>query len=381
MNGGARYRLVFLLFLLMVLLWACREPFEAEIPGANTGFIVVDGYIDVGANSITYIKLSRTTPVNEKAFFMPEQGALVTIEDEESNIFPLSEVSPGNYKSLPLSLPQAKSYRLRIVKNERTYLSEFVEPLITPEIDSISWKQVPNEGVYIYASTHGQESKTAYYKWNFDEVWERQATFRSLYKVENDKLVNRSNAEIRSMQTCWVYGIGTDLNVESSESYIAGLLPMQPVLFVPEHHERFFIRYSITVNQHVLDAANFLFYEILNKNGRLGSFFDPMPTELPSNVFPLGFSEPVVGYVGAYTTQTKRLEINESELTEWFIPPACYEVDSVGLEQMKFIKDIFLITRPHLFENLEVVAVYVTPAPCADCRLNGGTNIKPAFWE
>jgi hypothetical protein len=56
-------------------------------------------------------------------------------------------------------------------------LSEFAEVRITPQLDSVSWKQ-ENNGVRIYASTHDPNNNTRYYKWDYEETWEIHPLFQ-----------------------------------------------------------------------------------------------------------------------------------------------------------------------------------------------------------
>ena len=365
-----------------ILLLSCKYPYEAELKSVDDSRLVVDGYIDVGQDAVTQITISRTTPVNEETYFLPEQGAQVSIEDEESNSFFLSEVSPGIYQSDSLNLPQTKSYRLKILLgNERVYVSEYNEPLITPEIDSVSWEEL-EDGVQIYVSTHDPENKTKYYQWNYEEVWERTVPFVSYYRYENSTLILRPPSEVQDMQLCWKYITGADVNVKSSAKYPEDIIPLNKIKLIPRFDERVYIRYSITVRQHALSETAYTFYEILNKNGSLGTFSDPMPSELPGNLYRLDAPEPVVGYIGAYTTQTKRLEILSSQIKPgWIIPPACYIVDTVRLAKIPLISQNFIPYQLWWGSNFTLLGADMVPIFCADCRVEGGTNIRPSFWS
>lgn len=368
--------------------YGCKYPFEAELRTGDAGRLVVEGYIDISPDAITYINLSRTTPLNEATYLMAEEHAAVFIEDEDGNSFPLTETAPGNYESESLTLSQTRPYRLKILSQEKIYVSEFIDPIITPAIDSIGWYE-RTEGVQIHVSTHDPESKTKYYQWDYSEVWERTVPYVSFWRFENGTLFPRSASEIQSMQLCWKYNTGQNINVKSSESYSQDIIPQHSITLIPRGDERLNIRYNITVKQHALSQGAFSFYEILNKNGTIGTFSDPMPSELPGNISRLDAVEPVVGYVGVYTTQTMRLEILASELKPgWITPPACYILSDVNnqpllvpLEDMPVLSNTFLPTTISISLDLDTAGAYMTPKVCADCRENGGTNIKPSFWN
>ena len=365
---------------LLTLSYSCKYPFEAELAHGNSGILVVDGYIDVGPAAVTTITLSRSTPLNEEAQFIAEQGAGVSIEDEDNNSFSLVEISPGRYQSSTLNLLQTKSYRLKILSQGKVYVSEFIEPIVTPGIDSITWKQTDG-GVEINVSTHDPENNTKYYQWNYDEVWERTAPYYSYFKVEGGKLKPRSAPEISELKTCWVYRTGADLNIESSEKYPSDVIPKNPVLFIPKFDERLFVRYSISVRQHALSREAFTFYEAMKKNGSLGTFSDSMPSELPGNLSCLESTEPVVGYIGVYTTRTQRIEIWESELTEdWITPPYCEE-EKMTIQTFESKSGRYTPTTAALEIGSPDTLTWAVQTPCADCRFDGGTNLKPSFWD
>ena len=359
----------------------------ADLRSADSGVFVVDGYIDVSENAITYITLSTTTPVNEDTKFLPETGATVFIEDEDNNSFALHESKAGTYKSSILNLPQNRSYRLKIIRsNEKTYYSEFVKPIITPAIDSVTWAEF-DKGVEVYVSTHDPQNNTKYYQWSFDEVWERTVPFTTYYKLVNGAMELRPLEELSLMKTCWVYDTAADLNTGSSLEYPTDVIPRGIVLNIPRFDERLFIRYSITVNQHALSKEAYFFYEILKKNGRLGTFSDPMPSELPRNMYHVGSDEHVVGFMGAYTTEKKRIEILESQLVDdWFIPYACTE-ESYYLEQLLVLGDAFLPTRVAIKMTPPIdTLIGAVPASCADCRRvnfsgSKGATVRPTFWD
>lgn len=367
------------LLLVVIKVTGCRYPFEADLESGDVSRLVVDGYIDVTPNAITYFTLSRTTPLSDKILFLPEQGATVSIEAQSGEIYPLAESGPGKYQSPSLNLDPADQFRLVIVSNGTTYNSEFMIPVITPGIDSVTWIQ-HDDGVRIHISTHAS-NENLYFMWNYQEVWERISPVYSLWKYEKGKFVHRSAQEIKDMKTCWVYENGSDINIEASEKYSSGSVPPTLLKYIVKSDERLFVRYSILVKQHCLTREAFRYYQLLKKIGSMGTFSDPLPVELPSNIRSIESTDRVVGWIGAYTTQQTRLEIDESEITNWKISISCKE-EKFSLHDFAVFKDAYLPTKPDQdFENMEPDSALAVAAYCADCRLNNGTNIKPDFWE
>jgi hypothetical protein len=370
----------YIVLLIFIIAEGCKEPYEIETGLGQGGFLVVDGYINVG-DGVTTINLSRTTPIDEVPVLTPETGATVAIEDGQFS-FPLTESSSGVYVSEELQLPLDRQYRLRIItNNENVYLSEFTNPISTPPIDSVTWKQ-EFEGVEIAVTTHDPSNKTHFYRWEFDEVWELQSFYRSFVKYENSEFIFRSNEELKNMYQCWKYDTNSMINISSSQGLTSDIIASHPITFIPSYERKLAIRYRILVKQHALSADAYDFFRILLKNNEnLGTFSDPQPSELPGNIQCLNANEVVVGFVEASTTETSKLFINRIDLYSWNYIPACEELellfDSTDIEtSMRYLTPTELIV-----ENLIRIGVKATYPACADCRVDGGINLMPPFWN
>jgi len=170
-----------LIFLTVIFLFSCKEQFEPNLPSVPQGYLVVEGFIN--AQGPTQIRLSRSTPVEQKKTFKAELNASVKIEGDDNSSFTLSNLPNGLYTSNTLQLNNSRKYRLRIkTKDAKEYLSDFAEIKITPAIDSISWKE-EEKGVRIYTNTHDPLNKTIYYRYDYDETWEINSAYQAFYKA------------------------------------------------------------------------------------------------------------------------------------------------------------------------------------------------------
>lgn len=369
--------------LLLFLVISCREPYEVGAALGEDGFLVVDGYINIGDGRTT-IKLSRTTPIDVQAIQVPEISAQIFIEDAQFT-YPLIEQSPGIYLSEELELPLNRQYRLKIITAEGiTYFSEYTTPIQTPPIDSVFWKQ-NSEGVDILVTTHDPSNQTYYYQWQYEEVWETQSSYLSLIKYEASQFLNRSNQEIKDMRTCWKYEVDKTINISSSKQLTNDVILGHTILSVPDNNERLGVRYSILIKQHALSREAHEFFEILLRNNEsLGTFSDPQPSQLIGNIFRENSTEIVVGFIGTYTTETKRIFINRGDLV-WRYNSNCEErVFQFETDDIPFFMNFYTPTRYNsvLIDDQPVqIGVYATLDACADCRINGGTNLKPFFWD
>src|SRR6187200_2294912 len=136
-----------LIFLTVIFLFGCKEPFEPDLPSVPQGYLVVEGFIN--AKGATEIKLSRTTPLDVKKTFKAELNASLKVEGDDNTSFSLTGLPNGRYLGTGFINPQRK-YRLRIkTKDAKEYLSDFVSVKITPPIDSVSWEE-DERGVQVY---------------------------------------------------------------------------------------------------------------------------------------------------------------------------------------------------------------------------------------
>lgn len=372
----------FILSFLMLPI-GCREPYEVDSGFGKGGFLVVDGYINIG-EGVTIIKLSRTTPIDIQATQVPEISAQIFIEDDQFT-FPLAEQSPGIYVSEELDLPLNRQYRLKIITLEgASYYSEYTTAVQTPAIDSVYWTQ-DLEGVNILVTTHDPTNKTHYYQWQYEEIWETQSSYLSFIKYEGGQFLSRANQEIKDMRNCWRYENDKVINVASSQYLTNDAILGHKVLSIQSNTERLGIRYSILVKQHGLSQAAHEFFEILLKNNEsLGTFSDPQPSQLIGNIYRENSPEIVVGFIGAYTTETKRIFIDRDDLV-WRYNPNCEErVFLFETDDVPFYMRFYTPTHYNsiiIGEQTIQIGVYATPGACADCRMNGDINLKPPFWE
>ena len=374
--------------LLVIFLTGCKESFEPNLPSVPQGYLVVEGFIN--AQGPTQIRLSRSTPIEQKKTFKAELNASIKIEGDDNSSFTLSNLPNGLYTSNTLPINSSRKYRLRIkTKNAKEYLSDFVEVKITPAIDSVSWKE-EEKGVQIYANTHDPLNKTIYYRYDYDETWEINSAYQAFYKAV---IVPGGNFVIRPITSsdpqiywCWKYDTSKSILLASSAKLEKDIIHLKPLLFIPTEDERIGVRYSIQVRQYALDKDGYEFLEQMKKNTEsLGTIFDPQPSVIKGNIHSLSDpDEMVIGYINATTAQDKRIFISGAQLVKR------------GFNIYNFCSSFEIINNPDSLKAVipphwpyePVVSVFRPPLPvynlstsnCVDCRERGGINVKPSFW-
>jgi len=375
------------LVILIVLVVACKKPYNPPAITGNGSYLVVEGVINTGADS-TIIKLSRTVNVSNNTTTNPVLNAIVTVENDQNTAFPLTESANGNYVSGGLNLDNSRTYRLRIkTPDNKQYLSDLVPVKITPPIDSVGYNiiTVPDTGLQLYANTHDPKNNTRYYRWDFSENWQFSAKYPSHYIADGAIRQRRFNELIT---VCYTNDVSSDVVLASSAKLRQDLIYQAPVEFIRFTSEKLEDEYTILLHEYALTPDAYNFWVNLRKNTEeLGSIFDAQPSQLQGNIHCLtNPAEPVIGYVSACTVSSKRIFIYNSNLPAWTAayPYQC-SLDTTGRGSGVSIGD--LMANPQIYYILDGFDTPTFPSKytftsreCADCTIRG-TRTPPPFWK
>src|ERR1700743_1380928 len=161
-------RIYLIIVLVTVFIAGCRKPYSPAVLSAANSYLVVEGVINSGSDS-TFIKLSRTVKLSDKTSTNPELNATVAVEGDQNTSYPLTAIGNGLYPSAGLNLNSTHKYRLNIkTSNGKQYLSDYVDVVNSPPIDSVSYDTQGNlygPGLNIYVNTHDANNKARYFRW------------------------------------------------------------------------------------------------------------------------------------------------------------------------------------------------------------------------
>ncbi|WP_018630499.1 DUF4249 domain-containing protein [Niabella aurantiaca] len=376
----------FQILVIIVLCMACKDRYYPEIDAPGTGYLVVEGTLNAGSVA-TNLVLSRTTPVNGIREASPELHASVSVEGSDNSVKQLPMSTPGNYENT-LGLSSNNRYRIRIrTANGKEYLSDFVSVKMTPEIDSIGWKQ-SEKGIQLYVNTHDATNSTIYYRWDFDETWEINSFFRStlIYDPESPD-ADPAGVRVRrfpeeDIYYCWKYGRSNSIYIANSAKLTSDVIFQQPLNLIPAGDERLSVKYSILLRQYAMDKAAYEFYDLMKKNTEsIGDIFGPLPSELRGNIHCTSDpKEPVIGYISATAPAQKRIFINRP--AGWAFGQYC---------ELQFVLQNKDSTRVAFGPGNIIPVDYTIREPrtegyaagfssCTDCRTRGGKVQKPSYW-
>jgi len=365
----------------------CLDPYEPDAVANPPRILVVEGIL---GDRLSYVNLAYTIPLASTDSSLSEvQGARVTIRNSSGNFsVAMEEQRPGRFSTaVPLSANDSYMVTISTADNEE-YVSELTPLLASPPIDSVAWS-ANNRGIEVTVNTHDPQNNTRYYRWEYEETWQYRSNFLSLYKYENGEVVPREGRE-EAINLCWSSEKSSRILVGSSAQLAEDVIADFPVVFYTyEGAFKISMKYSILVRQYALSKEAYEFWEILKRNSEeLGTFFDPQPSQMPTNIRCTTSPElPVVGFLSGSTVSEQRIFIRNADF-DFILPPnlagGC-SVDTVGFspEEMEqnyeVLKKIPVIEVINMFGN--VIGYEVANDYCVDCRLRGGTNVAPDFWD
>lgn len=378
---GRRFRFGKYIFIgLLGVAISCIEPYNPPPITETVDILVVDGFLN-SADSSAVVKLSKATALTDSDGPPPERNAFVRVEDETGNLFLLGESGNGIYSLEKMNLNPSLKYRLVITtSNDEEYISDFIELKISPAIDSITWgKSTQNESLAIYVNTHDASNNTKYYQWTFEETWEYTAGYFSSFEIKGGAVVPQDE----DMYRCWISLPSTEIHVGTSVELREDVIRNFQLLSIPVGSPKLFRKFSLEVQQRALTKDAYDFWLQLKKTTEsLGGLFDPLPSQVIGNLRSLeDTSQPVLGYFSGGYVSKKRIFIGITDLPvelRKITPPYC-PVDTIAVDLVSTYPDMNII-GPYGYPFVEG---YLSSAysNCLDCRDEGGSTVRPDFWQ
>jgi hypothetical protein len=372
--------------MLLIVLGACKEKYVVNTNVPAAGYLVVEGFINI--TGTTDIMMTRSSGL-DSPILIPEPGAQVEIQSQNGATYPLFESQSGHYSVNNLLLDPTQLYGLHIktVKGKE-YLSDFTVVKIAPPIDTVTWS-ANSDAVTIYVSSHDNQVQPGYYQWKFEETWRYTSAFSSslLYVKEDSNLITRPNSDM--FYICWQSDLSNTIIISNTEKLSSNVIYKYQITQIPySSSDKLIERYSILVKQYSLTKDWYEWNLKVRRNTeQLGSIFDAQPSETGGNIHcTTDPTEKVIGFIGSTTETEKRIFIDRIELPPAvvFNPYTNCKADTIPNNQTDIINQFsggFSIPTHYYYKNGFIVGVICGEPECVDCRLAGGTNVQPPFWQ
>ncbi|MFH1159520.1 MAG: DUF4249 domain-containing protein [bacterium] len=371
--------------LAMVLLFACIKPYNPLIDGNAENKYVVSGRI-TDTEGWQEVEVSLSSPI-ESPEYVPVSACQVKILDDKGNVFSLEEYKPGQYHVWMGQeyLTPGTSYQVRVTTpGGEELVSGFDKMPNGPPLDSVYYfledVPTPNPEIYLrvmqfYVDLNAEGDYSQYYKWEVVETWEYHAARPVEYFY--DGTWHKIEPPDYSNKVCWVTGLVKNVFTISTKSLSQNTYNQYPLHSIDGHSSRLGILYSMLVRQLALSEEAYNYWEQLRVNSNeQGGLYEKQPFAIKGNL--LNVSNPerdVLGYFYAASESTKRYFYQDIEGIDRGFSDYCTE-EYLGLFGWK---EFFSWQYPvYYYYNIGVVKILNNY--CIDCRLLGGTTVKPDFW-
>jgi len=359
----------------------CIEPYQPPPILEDVDILVVDGYLNSTDGSAT-VRLTHANTLSNQNKPEPEQNAAVAIRTEDGSSYPLIEQDSGTYILTGLNIDPAAQYQLSVrTSDEEEYLSDYVPIKQSPAIDSITW-EAEDDGVNILVNAHDATGSTRYYRWDYVETWQYHAAISSDFILIDKQPVYRADSD--RIYTCWRTVPSTKISIASSIRLAEDVIRDYPITFLSKGSSKVSVKYSILVKQRAISKAEFDFWGQLKKTTEdVGGLFDPLPSQVPGNIHNLSNpSAPVLGYFSAGAAYEARFFLSYYDLPDHLRKPSretgCTP-DTIMLADLQNLLGSEIIGTA-VYSGPFVIGYTRSSPRCADCRVQGGTVKKPAFW-
>ena len=370
----------------MLLLFSCIKPYDPQIDVKVANKYVVSGRI-TDKEGWQEVDVSLSSPI-ESPKYVPVSHCVVNILDNKSNIFSLTEFKPGQYHVWlgKEYLTPGTSYKVIVVAPGREILVSGFDTMQTgPKLDSVyySLKDLPTSDpakslrvMQFYVDLKANGDYSQYYKWEVVETWEYHAPHPAEYYY--DGTWHTIDPPDYSNKVCWTTGLVKNIFTISTKSVFQNTYKQYPLHTIDGHSSRLGILYSIFVSQFALSEGAYNYWEKLRINSNeQGGLYEKQPLAIKGNL--LNVSDPtrdVLGYFYAASESSRRYFYKDVEGIDLDFYNQCTEEGLGRMGWLEFGPDDY----PVYYYYPSTHSLLILSRECVDCRLLGGTTVKPDFW-
>ena len=358
---------------LLSLLTSCISEYHPEPVSGYSGILIVDGTI---TDSITVVRLTQSYGIADVfADNIPVTNAVIKVEVENGKSRTLvAQPERGRYEISTGRLDPDSMYRIFVEWNNENYASDYLPPLQTPAIDQLNFRQseTANE-IDLLVSTTNTASGSHFYRWTYQDNWEFTAELyaQGMRDPTADTIIvfDERDGKPNPMFYCWQKSRSNSLLLENTLQLSENQIREKKILSIPRTHKKISQLYHIDVMQYSIRKETYEYFSNLQKNmDEMGSIFAPIPSELDGNVRCLTSDLPVIGFVDVSIPSSYQRFISRQEAG--YIAPG---------------KSCDVLTRSIPGYGIYLLSpdggpTHFAPLGCLDCRLEGGSKIKPSFW-
>ncbi len=376
-----------IIWMVAALAASCVYPYEPEVDKSSGRNLVVEGDILIGESQCNF-RLGYMLYLDEE-ISNKRVTATVRVESEAGRVFDGHPLSANEYQVDLATADPDDRYRLHVVLEDgREYASEWAEVRKPCVVDDITHELDNMTGRVRFNITLHSDDGEKYFRWYFDEDWE----YASLYEATHKYVVDLEDPEdsghmeefFRGEGThyCWMSQQSTGLYFTTTRDLDSDKVQEKNFYRVPAQSQRMSSLYSMNVKVESMTEDCYDYWKNVRTNSEnLGDLFAPIPSEMRGNIYNLADpDETVIGYVNVSMIAQKRIFV-DNEITGYYvrnpyIPEEDWMIDLPPAEWRRYY-----VNKQYLpVSKGEGSIFYWAPKRCVDCRLQGGTKNRPAYW-
>lgn len=358
-----------LFFVLLIVLDACVDPAEIDIPAFQYQ-IVVDGYVTTDPGPYE-VKLYRSRPLGSADLdrLIPERFAKVWIKDDQGNSEQLTETEPGVYQTDANGTRgiTGRKYHVEITTvTGKQYESTPDEIKPVGEVTAIDYEFVEGDGDELNEGDGFRIFADATGVPNFDDFVRLRMV--ATYKVETfpylrtkrveggeipdpfpcSGYVNEANKLVKVGECtcciCWVNDYDDVPSITDEKFTTNDIFRGEEVGFVPANRRTLYDKIHVEIQELSLTPETYKFWKLVRAQ-KLGvsNIFQPPSAELKGNIKAIGSAEEVLGIFWAAGIHKSSIYLDRTDV-------------------------------PYVVQPIDTLK-----APCQ--FFSYSTNQKPSFWE
>jgi hypothetical protein len=330
-----------LLFVFAMLMGNCIEPYTIP-PSNEPSLLVVDGLITTEPGP-HFVKLSRSTTLNETAIEKPVESATLWIMDNMGEQINLIETSPGMYQTTPAAwhAESGKSYIFQIeLSDGRLFRSTEQEIYSSGTIDSLFATFSPNaisnvddpslsqDAFSLFLNASGEVGLLNLFRWRWKSTYEiftrpelTQTAIPGCCLVPDPLPCSGYNNALVSVQpctccTCWVTEYSRQARVSANQFANENLFQGVNLAKIPVDGLRFYNKYHVEVEQLGLDESSYSFWKLVQaQQAGATNIFQPNVIRIQGNISNVADpKDKALGVVSFASITRKSIFINRSEI-------------------------------------------------------------------
>lgn len=379
-----------LLILMLLVCGSCIDPFQPVITETQE-VLVINGVI-TNEPGIHQVTVSLSTPYNNPSS-VPISGCVVRVEDDLGNMVVYEEGESGTYEVYLDSsfLALNKLYYLSVItQTGDEYQSTYDTLLACPPIDTLYYEvqslgtsntNLTYYGLQFYTDLSGSDDAARNFRWLLQETWEYKSAIPANVVWDG---VSVFPIYVDSIYTCYMTNPVKDLFSASTKYLIENSLKYHKLNFVSNATPRIRLQYSLLVTQQSLTHEIYSYWERMRSQlSDGGGLYETQPSSTIGNIYNINRpKEKVLGCFYATQQKSKRLTVKRMEIDsdyDFSVPGFTCNSDTTAImSEIGYNYPYFLQS---LDQMLAIGPPYVYGArDCFDCRLRGGTNLKPEYW-